>query len=181
MGKLRFNPVSVVPPFIQEGGCRCPEPVDGHCFFAVTHAPQGVEQTHIRYAACGRECGREHQPGGAGILIHGAEQFHHLPGQGNNMRTAHLHASGRNDPRCGVKVNFFPCGGPQFPGTDKDIRQNAQGVADSRLALVGVNIPQQAAKGDGVSDGRIVLRLDGRKGLCQSRRRRVAPAYAPSQ
>jgi hypothetical protein len=41
------------------------------------------------------------------------------------------------------EVDFLPLGQPQLLGTQKDIGKDAQGVADGKIAVVGVDCAKQ--------------------------------------
>ena len=114
VGQARFNHIGPARSgLVGPSAERCPaEPVNGG---SVTQAqpPEGGQHRHVRQGSLRVQRRREDHVRPDLQRLLGAQQVHRLLRQVDNVFFVGLHAPTRNDPGCGVEVEFVP-GGTEY-------------------------------------------------------------------
>ena len=120
MRQLSLNHIRAVSLFIEQGCGHAPETVYCHLIFAISHAPDSIQQPHVCDTASFRKRRRKDKAA-VSMFPQCGKEPDHLPSQRDNMRLLHLHAPGWDNPFSRIQINLFPCRTSQLLGADKDI------------------------------------------------------------
>ena len=146
VGELALDDIGAVAQFVQEGREGAAETVgaEADTVFAVeAHPFQRPVEGGGGHALVGGAIVGEEEAAAAGVGVKFVEQGHRLPGEGDEVRLAHLHAAGGYAPLGCVQVQFFPACRTQFDGADGSQEHQAEGDDRGAIAAKGFQLGEE--------------------------------------